>query len=540
MRRAFIYLLLSLSIILSFQHCARVSSPMGGAEDNQPPQLVSSIPEIGQTNYKGQTIILEFNEWVQTQNIESDIIITPRLNTSFKTRVKKNIVELTFFEPFRDSTTFSIGFGSTIEDVTNNNEAKNLNLSFSTGPTIDSLSISGNIKDLISQNPREDAIVSLYSSSDTTNILNGIASYFAITDSSGNYRFNNLPHGQYRIYATNDKNGNNKAESREEKYGFYPDTLDLQSNLSGIDFTVQNLNTEELRRLSARHFGEYFDIEFNKAITEFQLLSPGQFFYRPEGEEKIRFFRGDRTYSDTTDIIYQVKDSIQNVLKDTVSLYFQESRVDKTDITLSTLPGRSNAYPDDTLTLRLSKPIKDYLLDSMYIEIDSTNRISFDPELFQFNQYRTQINTGILLYDYLSTQNPELKIVFKKGALISADNDSTGAQEETYQYTQPSEAAVIKGTVITNKEHVIVQLVNANNRRIIQQTEETNYRFDYVPPGIYYVRVIDDRNNNGRLDVGNLFNNELPEDVKYYFDNYYNTRQIEVRQNWESTADIHF
>ena len=520
--------------------CARVSSPQGGPEDDQPPILVSSIPEKGQTNYQSQTILLTFDESVQTRNIESDIIITPRLQTSFKTRVKKNVVELEFFEPFNDNTTYSIGLGSTIRDITNNNEAQNINLSFSTGPTIDSLTVSGNIRDLLSQDPREDAIVALYGESDTTDILNGIASYFAFTDSSGNYQFNNLPSGRYRIYATNDKNGNNKADSQNEKYGFYTDTLDLNKNLQGIDLTVQNLNTTELRRTSARHFGEYFDIEFNKAILQFDIESPQTLYNRPEGVEKIRFYRNDIVYGDTTEIIYHATDSLGQVLTDTVGVYFQESRIEKDDVNLNGLPNRPAAYPFDTLGFRLSKPIKSLNLDSITITLDSLTVIPLNIDQFQFNQYRTEIKTGLRLYDHLTRQNPKLTITLGKGAFITADNDSSQKDEINYSFTELIETAVIGGTIITDKDHIIVQLVNANSKRVIRESNKRNYRFEYIPPGRYFIRVVHDRNNNGSLDVGNIFNNIQPEEIKYYYDNYYETKLIEVRENWESTADIQF
>ena len=147
MRKSIPFIILALiSFIVG---CANISTPQGGPEDETPPVLLSSVPEQGQTNYQGQSIFLTFDEWVNTKNIETDIIITPRVTGSFKTRVKKNTVELSFFEPFRENTTYSVGFGSTIQDITNNNPAQNLNLSFSTGAYIDSLTISGNVKTLL-------------------------------------------------------------------------------------------------------------------------------------------------------------------------------------------------------------------------------------------------------------------------------------------------------------------------------------------------------------------------------------------------------
>lgn len=533
MRKSIPFIILALiSFIVG---CANISTPQGGPEDETPPVLLSSVPEQGQTNYQGQSIFLTFDEWVNTKNIETDIIITPRVTGSFKTRVKKNTVELSFFEPFRENTTYSVGFGSTIQDITNNNPAQNLNLSFSTGAYIDSLTISGNVKTLLDQEPAEDALVALYFANDSTDILNGVASYFSITDTLGNYKFVNLPAGDYRLYATNDKNNNNKADSKDEKYGFYPDTLQLNSNLEGINLTIQNLNTTELRKLSSRHFGAYYDITFNKQLTEFQLVNNENLSFQPVGDDKIRFYRNGRNYGDTLNLIYQATDSLEYVLQDTVKLYFTDSKVEKADFTISTVPNRSQALPGDTLVFEFSKPLTDYNLDSINITIDSTQTIDLNSDAFKFNQYRTELNTGIALTELITRQNPQLNIYTGRGAFISADGDSSKVIEKAYNFTESSETASITGKVTTDAPNIIVQLLSASNKEVVRESYSKDFSFQYLPAGRYMVRVIDDRNGNRKLDIGNMLTHQLPEDIHYYFDSYYQTKVIEVRKNWENT-----
>lgn len=521
-------------LIISFLGCANVSTPMGGPEDETPPKLLSSIPEQGQTNYKGQSIYLTFDEWVNTKNIETDVIITPRVTNSFKSRVKKNVLEITFFEPLKENTTYSLNFGSTIQDITNNNPAENLNLSFSTGPYIDSLTISGNVKSLLDQEPAKEILVALYSDQDTTNILNGIASYFTNTDTTGNYLFRNLPPGNYRVYATKDKNRNSKADAQTERYGFYPDTLKLTANEEEINFTIQNLNTTQLRRLSARHFGEYFDITFNKEFTDFQILNQENLYYRPEGKDKMRFFRNDISYGDTLQLIYTASDSLNTILQDTVGLYFSQSKIDKTDFTISTEPSTNQSVPGDTLIFRFSKPLLAYNLDSIQVIIDSTTLIPLNPEKFKFNQYRTELNTGLHLTDFLRRNQPQINVTAKPSSFISADRDSSDIIKKDFNFTEASETAIVSGQIITSSPNIIVQLLNANTKKVIRESYQKSYRFEYLAAGRYMVRVIDDRNNNKRLDIGNILTNEIPEDVYYYFDSYYQTKVIEVRKNWEN------
>ncbi|MEC7755293.1 Ig-like domain-containing protein [Roseivirga sp. UBA1976] len=521
--------------------CANVSTPSGGPEDHTPPKLISSTPTTGQTQFKGQTILLTFDEWVTTQNIESDLIITPRITGSFRARVKKNEVELYFFEPFKDNTTYSISFGKTIKDITNNNPVDNLNISFSTGDYIDSLSISGNIKYLYTQEPMENALVSLFPSSDTTNILNGVASYFALTDSTGNYTFNNLPSGKYRIYATNDKNNNNKADSKNERYGFFPDTLNLQSPLENINFTVQNLNTSDLRRLSARHYASYFDITFSKPITDFRIENDDNFYYQPQGPEKIRFYRYEQNFNDTIPLIYTAKDSLNNTLRDTVKLYFTQSKLEKTAFSVNTVPEKPNVVKGTQLTLAFSKPILELRADSLILQLDSTRTIPLNSQDFQFNPYKTELYTNLTLSDYMSNTNPELKFAAGKGSFISIDQDTSKQYTQTFKFIPESELASISGQVLTNKPNIIVQLLNATTLKILKQSYNKNYSFTQLPPGRYMIRVIEDVNGNGLFDIGNLLTNTPPEPVHFYYDNYYQTKVIEVRKNWATTdTNINF
>ena len=53
-------------------------------------------------------------------------------DTQYKVKVNKYIVQLTFEEPFADSTTYTLNFADAITDVTENNPAPNAVIAFST------------------------------------------------------------------------------------------------------------------------------------------------------------------------------------------------------------------------------------------------------------------------------------------------------------------------------------------------------------------------------------------------------------------------
>ena len=523
------YFILLLFIATS---CARISSPTGGPEDEEPPALISSVPENGQTNYKGETVLLVFDEIVSTNQIESDLIITPRPGGTFRTRNNRNSVQLTFTEPFADSTTYTFSFAQTIQDVTARNPAENLTLSFSTGDYLDSLSISGQILNLYDQLPAEAITLSLFNANDSVNILNGNAQYYTRTDSSGRYEFKNLPPNQYRVYAFDDKNDNNKADSEGESYGFYPDTIDLQTNASNIDFTIQKLSTKDLRLSSSGQFGKYYELKFNKDITAFEILDNSEYIFHQTNDETIRFYRTTELYNDTTNLIYQAQDSLGNRIQDTTKYYFSESDIETEPFTLGLNPKRQLLKPTQTLRLEFNKPLLSISYDSISYELDSLNRFVFPQDLVKINNNRTVLEWPLTIKDYAPRPDQSLKLIFKAGSFFSIDGDTSQLLQKIYKGAIANETALISGTVNTSEDKLIVQLLNSRNLEVLEEVYTKQFEFAYLDAGAYMIRVIKDTNGNGQWDIGNIISNEPPEPAYFYFDEGFNSQIIEVRKNW--------
>ncbi len=535
--------LLSLFFILVLAiSCARVGAPTGGPIDETPPSLLNSTPTDGTTNFTGQTIQLTFDERIITRSIETDLIITPKPSGSYRARVNKKTLSLSFTEPFKENTTYSLSFGNTVQDITNNNPAEDLSLSFSTGEYIDSLTIQGQVLNLYNQEPIENLLVSLYTENDSLDILTGPASYYSRTDSLGNYKFRNLPNGKFRVYSVRDKNNNSQADSENEPFGFYSDTLDVSTSLTGIDFTIQSLNTDKLRTTSARPFGVYFDISFNKPIDDFQILEGDDFIYSKPENSKIRFYRMDRSYSDSTQVIFRASDSLNHVHIDTAQITFNESRLGPADFTIEVTPNSNELPPKDTISLSFNKPVIDFNADSLYYQLDSITQVPIDVTTIVWNTLNTKASFPIdvvALLNQKSTSNISLSL--KSAAFISADNDSSIEQSKNISLLTTENSATIGGTVVSEASNIIVQLLDGRTLKVLKSSTKKEFLFNYLPAGRYFIRVIRDLNANGKWDIGNVLTWESPEPAKFYYDDFYKTKLIEVRKNWEQTdLNIYF
>ena len=133
----------------------------------------------------------------------------------------------------------------------------------------------------------------------------------------------------------------------------------------------------------------------------------------------------------------------------------------------------------------------------------------------------------------LINQNEKLIITYEPGAFISVENDSSKMVNKQYQRLKTEDSGIIKGTDLTSTQNYIVQLLNDQNQVLRELVNQPEYTFDRLSAGNYKVRLIIDKNNNGKLDVGNITNRIPAETVIFYTDPLNQARTIGVKKNWE-------
>lgn len=80
---------------------------------------------------------------------------------------------------------------------------------------------------------------------------------------------------------------------------------------------------------------------------------------------------------------------------------------------------------------------------------------------------------------------------------------------------------------------VVVQLLDSNDKVVKQlATRNGNVLFEYVPENTYYLRMIDDENDNGRWDTGCYTDNRQPERVFYFPESIDCKRKWDVSRQW--------
>lgn len=180
--------------------CANMVPPSGGPRDSLPPVFETSAPGDSSVNFKGDRIVLSFDEEVDIKD-QQNIIYTPSLESIPTVTAKGKTITVKFTDTLNSNTTYVINFGNSIVDYTEGNPASNFIYTFSTGPVLDSLEISGKV--LLAENNTVDStlIVGLYRDLNDSAVVNRSPLYVTKPDRTGSFRFRNLPGDTFAIYA---------------------------------------------------------------------------------------------------------------------------------------------------------------------------------------------------------------------------------------------------------------------------------------------------------------------------------------------------
>ncbi len=525
--RNFICIVTSALVIFG---CAKRGNPSGGPIDSIPPVLVNANPKLNSTNFDSDEIRLTFDEWVKLENIQDQLIISPPIDkSSYEITPLSGVTKkvfLRFLDSLNPKTTYTINFGNSIQDNNENNPLTFFSYTFSTGETIDSLFIMGNIRDAFDQETDDYISLQLYrvdSLFKDSIIYSDKPTYISNTLDSTNYKFQNLKEGKYLLIALKDLDNNYFFDPFYDKIGFM-DSLIILPRDSIIDLKL---------------FKEETDLVWEKP----HFIN----------SEKIGFGYYGRLDIDKIKIETNIPDSVNYVFTkekdiDTLNLWLSKNSFDSLNFSL---------IESDTIKLTTVKfdRKKDSLIDSLnlspktinIIHINESFKISSNIPLANVEDSLITVRDIDSLVIPFSTEiNSQLNEVFISFDVSPSDKynifikpnaikDIRGGVNDSINYNVVSQTLEDYGNIFLdilggNNSKYILQLLNANNEIIREYKNaysNSSYTFNYVIPGKYTFRLIEDLNSNDVWDTGNYIKRKQPEPV-YYFPS-----EIDVRANWD-------
>ncbi|MDE7408819.1 MAG: Ig-like domain-containing protein [Muribaculaceae bacterium] len=223
--------------------CASIGNPSGGPRDEDPPRFVRANPAPGSVNVDPSNIHIDFNELVNVKDAFQNVVLSPpgASTPRVSTRGRRVVVNIT--DTLLPNTTYTIDFGDAIED---NNEANKLSgfaYTFSTGPVLDSLRISGMVLGAEDMEPQQGVFVGAYISKEDSAFTRMPFERLARTDEYGRFIIRGLQDTTYRLFALKDLDNDKHYANPEEDIAWFEDVIRPSSERIMTSDTIRDLYT---------------------------------------------------------------------------------------------------------------------------------------------------------------------------------------------------------------------------------------------------------------------------------------------------------
>lgn len=509
--------------------CAKRGSITGGLKDTLAPVLKYSSPKNFTTNFTGNEIILGFDEYVKLKNLNKQLIISPPMKVEpliLPTTASK-VITIKIKDSLQPNTTYSFNFGQSIADNNEGNAMNQFKYIFSTGPHIDSLSISGQIKDAYEKNVDNFVSVMLYEVNDTfkdSTIYKKSPRYITNTlDSLRTFKLENLKAGKYLLVALKDKGSNNRFNPKDDKIGFIKHYINVPND------TV-------------------FDLELFKETLPFKTLKPvqasGNRLYLPyEGKQNFKLskpkviLKHGNEKLETIVTAFPKKDSLQIWYKplkaDSLSIEVSKENYNKTftfkikdqkkDTLNITAVQNGTINFRDRFTLESATPLVKFDKSKIKLINKDSVAVDFTTEYDEFEQK--------LFVDFKKEPAEKYNMTFFPGALTDfyeKSNDTLAYKLSTKEHTD-------YGNLVLNLKNVkrfpiIIEATNAKGDVVYASDYsegKTKIEFNLLVPDKFTIRIIYDDNKNKMYDSGNFLNKTYSEEVFYF------QTAVDVRTNWD-------
>ena len=535
--------------------------PTGGPKDVNPPKEVKSIPPNHSRNFNQKNVRIYFDEFVTLKDVAGQVIISPPLEKMPEFSLRGKSVVIGFNEKFKENTTYTIFLGSAIADITENNIKSNFEYVFSTGNTIDSLSIKGKVVNAFDNQPEKGILVMLYIETYDSIPYKEKPYYLTRTDESGTFALNNLSAGKYKLFALMDANSNYLYDLPNEAIAF-SDSLVVPEYFSSLqpDTTLNDsLNNAEIATDTSKPvFYELFLFEETDTVQRVvRAFSPIKgkmvlIFRKTTNYPVIRVLNHDY---DTTWFIEDFNPTndtltywILNFEKDTLLLEISDYGMvpDTNEVVISTEDSQdkrrikdddieqsrkmaivSNAKRSfdyyEKLLLTSTYPIKETdFSGALFIEREDT----LMAELNFINSIKREIRL-----DYDLKENTNYRLIIPDSSLT----DIYGSTNDSITIDFITNSADDYGTLklkllLPPVEHnYIIQLITEKELVIRQNniTNDTVIIYKHLKPAKYLLKAVADKNNNSKWDTGDYINRVQPEKV------YYSPAKINIRSKWD-------
>lgn len=506
--------------------CASVQNITGGEQDTIAPKLVRALPPDRSTHFNARVIQLDLDERVQLERVRERLLISPPLLPAPDVRLAgPKTVEIKLNGPLEPNTTYTFNLGESVKDLTEGNIAAGLIYVVSTGAALDSAVVAGTVHNAFSGAAEKDMIVGLYAPDDTTAFRTGRPAYMTRSNASGGFEIRNLPHGRYSVFALRDKNANMKYDLPNEEIAFLDSVITLDpTDTNGVAVALSSFlpasRKQQVRSYTVLADGA-LEVVFARPVEEVGVRDiareGGVLRWQPEYgslRDTVLFWPTDTTLISQGH--YEI--STDGTILDTLRYKPTKRMPFNTGLSAKLVETSQEAF----IRLKSSRPMAAFDTTRMTLTSDST--------IVPFRTTQRDDRTLELAF------TPRSGMALKLEALPKAVRDGYGGYNDTLRASLGTAAERSTGTLevsvtgLVAERSYLLQVLDGQQR--VQQmatisTATPRAEWTLLPPGVRTLRLVYDKNGNGRWDTGEWSLLQQAETTWYY------AETVNVRAAWD-------
>ncbi|HPW65533.1 MAG TPA: Ig-like domain-containing protein [Salinivirgaceae bacterium] len=562
-------------VALILTGCAKEMAPTGGPKDTYAPEVKKANPKPNSLHFDSKKISITFNEFLSLKDASQKVTISPPLNKKPEVRLKGKTVIVELNDTLRQNTTYNINFRDAIRDYTEGNIKDNFQYVFSTGGEIDTIFISGVVKNAATGLPVENVQVGLYNNIYDSVVAKEKPLYYSITNKAGEFTINNIKKGEYKIFALSDIANDMLYKLPNEKVAFLDETLKPETYK---DIAYDTLKI--IKEISAESGDTIFaDTIIQKSIVASTIEKIRLNLFEPDYQKQfvktssrprrnlINIVLNREPYSETTlrtfddtnfvqvcsqrpDSLLFVIPSFEMTLSDTLKAVLEYGFLDslenltiqKDTITLAV--EKNKVFDNDTIVTFTSNIVGNVLDKNKKLVLNfnhPVNSIDFEKiKLFTVEDtvkkaidFNTTLDTtkSLLTIDYQFVQSNSYEMIFDSLAISDIYEQYSHPKSLKFRVPDESEYGVLAVNIVGEIENNSVIELYDNSKNIVWQsfypTTQT-LTINDLKPGKYTLRLFIDSNGNKKWDTGDYYKKLLPELVLTY------SKDITIRANWDT------
>lgn len=496
-------------ITLLIQGCATPVAPTGGELPRTGPVIVQTNPISGTTNFDGNELIIEFQDWVDRASFSRAFGVEPGLNVSYNIRWRRKTAIIRLNDTLPDSTTVIFTLSTELRDTRSNRISSPIRIAVSTGDQIDNEKVTFRISPTAAGQNITEPVILLYREPID---LETAALYTSSADTSGIVRFEYLAKGEYKAILVHDINRNRTWDRTREFAQPYTESI---FNISEIDTSthlpfyyarrdtsrpvIQGIGLLTQNRLRVRFNKDIPHAADNMLVLADTLNNEINAFHvhNDTRESTVSYFQTESSLNEN--MIYTISRQIisdragNRLFADDISIE-GSSEPDTVRLRYVSVPGEQNLTGTMSLSIRYNKFIDDpSVVDSLKIFMNrGLANDQFDIET-QLNRLLIRPQNGwnpANTYEIKAWDPPfaEYRDIRPK---VIGESDLGGIQVQ------------IKDSTLTDRP-IRIQIIDTRGNLVLNTTFQNQYQNENLLIGTYHVILFEDRNMNGIWDFGSI------------------------------------